>query len=175
MNTSNWMKRFAAIVGSALFGLMLATVSYAATESVVAQVTFADLITITENNSLRYGVLDEAITSAESVIIAPDSSVTDAGSNVLGGTQGAANLTVGATASQTLSIQVTSITNNTGFTLGSFICSYDGGADTACQAAPYTPGSVLSATLLIGATLTGDDFAVPGVSDGSFIVTITYQ
>jgi len=177
MKTSNGMKRFGVIAGSALVGLMLVTVSRAAVENVVAEVTFADLITLAEQNPLQFGVLDEALALAETVIISPDAppTVTDAGSNILGGTQAAADITVTATASQTLSIQVSNITNNTGYTLGSFTCSYNDLANTACQAAPYTPTSIASATLLVGATLTGDGNAVPGTVNGSFDVTVTYQ
>jgi len=178
MKTSNWMKGFAAIAGSAVIGLIFVTIAHAAIpEPVVAEVEFADLITVTEVTPLRYGILDEALANAETVIISPDApaTVTDAGGNVLGGVQAAADLTVTATASETLSIQVDNITNNTGYTLGSFTCSYNDGANTACQAAPYTPTSIASATLLVGATLTGDDNAVPGVFNGSFDVTVAYQ
>ena len=177
MKTSNWMKGFAAIAGSAVIGLIFVTIADAAVEPVVAEVEFADLVTLTEVTPLRYGVLDEALANAETVIISPDApaTVTDAGGNVLGGTQAAADLTVTATASNTLSIQVGNITSNTGYTLGSFTCSYNDGANTACQAAPYTPTSIASATLLVGATLTGDGNAVVGVFNGSFDVTVTYQ
>ena len=178
MKTSNCTKGFAAIAGSAVIGLIFVTITHAAIpEPVDAEVEFADLITVTEVTPLRYGVLDEALANAETVIISPDApaTVTDAGGNVLGGTQAAADLTVTATASNTLSIQVGNITNNTGYTLGSFTCSYNDGANTACQAAPYTPTSIATATLLVGATLTGDGNAVVGVFNGSFDVTVTYQ
>ena len=175
MNTSNWMKRFAAIAGSALMGLMLASVSYAATEPVVAQVTFADPIAITEVNALQYGIIDEVL-NTEVITIAPDSSTSGSGTGfILGGTQAAANLTIDAEALQVLSIQVGTIVNGTGYALSAFTCKYNGGTDTACQAAPHTPTAIASATLLIGATLTGDNLAVAGSADGSFIVTVTYQ
>ena len=177
MKTNIWRKKFLAILGSTLAGLMLSTTAYAAPENVVAEVEFVDLITVTEVSPLRFGLLDEALALAETVIISPDAppTVTDAGGNVLGGTQAAADLTITATLAQTLSIQVSNITNNTGYTLGSFMCSYNDGANTACQAAPHTPASIASATLLVGATLTGDGTAVPGVVNGSFDVTVTYQ
>ncbi len=177
MKTSNWMKRFAAIAGSALMGLMLATVARAAVENVVAQVTFGDPVGITEVASLRFGLLDQNLALGETVIISADNpaTVTDAAGRILAGTQAAADLTVTAQAGYTLSIQVGGILNNTGYTLGSFTCNYDGDADTACQAAAYTPTSVASATLWVGATLTGDGSAVPGVVNGSFDVTVAYQ
>jgi len=177
INTSNWMKRFTVIAGSALLGLMLATGIYAANpESVDAEVEFTTLITVTEVTSLQFGILDEALAVAETVIISADAptTLTDAGANVFGGTQAAAVLTVTATAAQTLSIQIGNITSNTGYSLGSFTCNYNNDADTACQAAPYTPTSIANATLLVGATLTGDGNAVPGIFNGSFDVTVAY-
>ena len=179
MKTSNWMKRFAAIAGSALMGLMLATAAGAVVQNVTAEVTFADLITVAVVTPLRFGVLDEALTSAETVIISPDApaTVTDGGGNILGGTQAAADLTVTATAGVALSIEVTAITNNTGYTLASFMCSYNDLVNTTCQTGtPYIPATIIgTATLLVGATLTGDDFAVPGTVNGSFDITVAYQ
>ena len=175
MNTNIWMKKFLAILGSALMGTMLATASYAATEPVVAQVTFADPIAITENNALQYGIIDHVL-NLEVITIAPDSTLSGSGVPlILGGTQAAANLTIDAEALQVLSIQVGTIVDGTGYALSAFTCKYNGGGDSPCQAAPHTPTAVASALLLIGATLTGDNAAVPGAADGSFIVTVTYQ
>ena len=175
MNTKIWMRKSLAILGAALMGTMLATASYAATEPVVAQVTFADPITITGNNALQYGVIDEVL-NAEVITIAPDSTLSGSGVPlILGGTQAAANLTIDAEALQVLSIQVGTIVNGTGYALTAFTCKYNGGGDAACQAAPHTPTAVASAILLIGATLTGDNLATPGPANGSFIVTVTYQ
>ena len=175
MKTNIWMKKFLAILGSALMGTMLATSSYAATEPVVAQVTFADPIAITENNALQYGVIDHVL-NLEVITIDPDSLLTGSGVPlILGGTQAAANLTIDAEALQVLSIQVGTIVDGTGYALSAFTCQYNGGSNTACQAAPHTPTAVASATLFIGATLTGDNAAIPGPADGSFIVTVTYQ
>ncbi len=41
--------------------------------------------------------------------------------------------------------------------------------------APIFSVVLATAPLLIGATLTGDNLAVPGAADGSFNVTILYQ
>jgi hypothetical protein len=125
------------------------------------------------SNALQYGILDQTL-NTETIIIAPNSSVSGTGTAlILGGTQAAANLTVTATASQTLTILVDSIVNGTGYALSAFVCNYNSGTDTACNS--YTPTSVASATLLIGATLTGDNLAVAGAADGSFNVTVAYQ
>ena len=168
------MKGLLAIPGSALIGLMLATGADAANpEPVTVGMDFVALITITENGSLRFGLLDQAL-NTETIIIAPNSSVSGTGTGlILGGTQAAANLTVTASASQTLTILIDTIVNGTGYALSAFVCNYNTGTDTACNS--YTPTSVASATLLIGATLTGDNLAVDGAADGSFNVTVAYQ
>ena len=173
MNTNIRIKKFAAILGSALMGLMLATIGHAAVENVVAQVTFADPVTIVEVNSLQYGIIDHVL-NAETIILGTDDSVGGTGAAlVIGGTQAAAELTVDAEASQTLTILIDNIIDGTGYALSAFVCKYNGGADTACNS--LTPTAVASAPLLIGATITGDNLAVPGAANGSFDVTILYQ
>ena len=176
MNTSNWTKRFAAIAGSALMGLTLASGANAANpEPVVAQVTFANPITITEVNSLQWGTLDHNL-NTETIIIAPDSTVSGTGTAfVIGATPAAANLTVGASVVG-ITILVDTIVAGAGYTLGTFMCNYDGaGSDSACDGAGYSETGAVSATLLVGATLTGDNTAIPGAANGSFEVTVSYQ
>ena len=145
--------------------------THAATENVNAEVTFVSPVSIVENNPLQFGLLDAGLANAETVVIATDDSVTDAASNVLGGAQAAADLTVAATAGQSINISISSIVNGTGYALGSFTCNYDGNGSGACGAET----SVASATLEIGATLTGDGNAVAGAANGSFDVVIDYQ
>lgn len=178
MNASTRMKRFTAIAGSALMGLTLATVANAEVEPVTAEVEWIAPITISAPvPNLQFGLLDVNMLVGQEVTISAENptTVTDVNGNVVGGSQAAAEMTVTATAAQTLTIQVGNISNNTGYTLGSFMCKYDSGSPTACQAAPHTPTSVASATLLVGATLTGTGTAVVGVRNGSFDVTVLYQ
>ena len=165
------------ILGAALMGLMPGTVADAANpEAVTVDMTFLDPVTITEINSLQFGLLDVNMGNNEKVIIAPDSSVTDSKSNVLGGTQAAANLTVTATASQSITILVDNVSTATGYVLESWKCNYDAaGSDSTCDGGGYSETSVASATLLIGATLKGNGNAVAGTDDSTFDVTVTYQ
>lgn len=157
-------------------GLLFHSAIFAANpEPVVAEVEFVDPITITEVTALRYGFLDANLANAETVVIATNSAVTDAGGNILGGTQAAANVAVTATAAQAITILVDTVVDGTGYALGTFLCAYDGGTITACDGAGYSETSVASATLLIGATLTGDGLAAVGVANGSFNVTVSYQ
>ncbi len=174
--TNNWMKSFVAILGSTLIGLMLATGAAAENpEPVTVEVTFVDPITITEVNALQYGLLDQLLDADETVVIAPDSSVFDSNGRVVGGTQAAADLTVTATESTTITILVDNIVNGTGYTLATFICDYNAGPDTACDGAGFDVASIASATLRVGVTLTGNGSAVAGVANGRFDVTVSYQ
>ena len=174
MNASNWMKRLAAIVGSAL---MLASGVGAAQEPVVVEVEFVDPITVTEQNPLQYGLLDQNLASGETVTISPADPTTVSGDTgrVLGGTQAAADLDITATAGHPITILVDNITSNTGYTLATFMCNYASGTDTACDGVGYVETSVASTKLYVGATLTGDGFAVVGVYNGGFDVTVAYQ
>ena len=168
-------KKRLVIMASTLAGLLSYGVTFAANpEPVVVQVSFVDPITITEVNALQFGLLDQNLALAETVVLSPLGGVTaDAGSNVLGGTQAAAELTVTATAGFAITIDVIEVTEGTGYTLGTYMCNYDGGTDTACEGG-YPETSVASADLFVGVTLTGDGNAVPGAADGSITVTITY-
>ncbi len=177
--TSTCMKGLLAILGSALIGLMLVTGADANNpEPVTVDMTFVDPITITENESLRFGLLDVAMANLETVVIAPNDGLTDAGGNVLGGTQAAADLTVAASTLMSITILVDNVSPATGYTLGTWMCNYNTGTDTPCDGAGYsetTPAASTTATLLVGVTLTGNGSAVAGNDDSTFDVTVTYQ
>jgi len=176
MNTSTTMKRLATIAGSALIGLMLATGVYAEVEQVTAEVEFVTPVSIGENASLRFGLLDVNLANLETIVIAPDNTVTDASGRVAGGTQGAADLTITATGSQGITISVGNPSVATGYTLGTWMCSYAGGTDTDCSSG-YNQASAGdgTATLLVGVTLTGNGSAALGDDDSTFDVTVIYQ
>jgi hypothetical protein len=164
--------------GSALLGLMLATVANAANpEPVVVEVEWAAAITISETNALQFGLLDSAMADTETVIIAPDSTVTDASSNVAGGTQAAATFDTTAVPSKGITILVDNIGNGTYYTLGTFMCDYNAGADGACDGGGMSETSVSGSTeVRVGATLTKNAVpAVDGADNGSFDLTISYQ
>ena len=174
MKTDVWMKGLLATLGSAV---MLGSGVCAAQESVIVEVEFVDPITITEQNPLQYGLLDQNLASGETVTISPADPTTVSGDTVrvVGGTQAAADLDVDATAGFFITILVDNISGNTGYGLATFMCNYAGGTDTACDGTGYTETTVASTKLYVGATLTGDGFAGVGVFNGGFDVTITYQ
>ena len=171
-----YAKRRIPCVGCALVGLISASSSGAAgPQPVAVQVTFVDPITITENNALQYGLLDQNLANLESVTVAPDSAVTDPATRVEGGPQAAASLTVTATAGRAITILVDSIVSGPGYSLTDFRCDYNSGTDAACDGSGYLETSTGTASLRVGATMTGDGTAVKGEAAGSFNVTVTYQ
>ncbi len=165
-----------AILLCSLLGVFAGRSATAASpEPVVVQVTFVEPISVSEVNALQYGLLEQSFVNPDVVVIAPDSTLTDTASRVVGGVQAAASLTVMATPAYAITILVDSVVNGTGYALGTFICNYNAGIDAACDGAGYSETSVASATLLVGASISSDGVAVEGVADGSFNVTITYQ
>ena len=178
MNTYIWMKRLLAILGSGLIGLMFSTGAYAANpEPVTVEVQFAAPITILETNALQFGVLDVNLAIAEEVIIAPDSSLTDLGGNVIGPTPAAATFDVIATPGRAINILVDTVTTGTGYSLGAWQCDYGAvPAAGACDGAGLSETSEAGPTeLRVGVTLTGDAAPVLGNQDGSFNLTVAYQ
>jgi hypothetical protein len=171
------IRNFLASPGVVLLCLVPAIIADAANpESVTVDMNFVAPITITENNPLQFGLLDVNMANNQTVTIAPDNTVTDTQNNVLGGTQAAANLTVTATASQSITILVDNVSTATGYVLQTWQCNYNSaGSDSACDGSGYTETSVASATLLIGATLKGNGSAVVGTDNSTFDVTVTYQ
>ncbi len=167
-------RRLLAAVG-AFAALLMANVVPAAVENIVAEAEFVAPVTIVENNALQFGLLDVNMANLETIVIGTDDAVTDAGSNVLGGSQAAADLTVTATTGHTITILVDTVVSGSGYALATFLCSYDGGADTACDGGGYTVTSVASAIIEVGATMTGDGTSTVGAANGSFNLTINYQ
>ncbi len=90
--------------------------------------------------------------------------------------QRAGDLTVTATASQSITILVDNVSTATGYSLATWMCNYDcAGSDSACDGEGYSATTVANATLKIGVTLTGNGSAVVGTDNSTFDVTVTYQ
>ena len=172
------MKNFLAILGSALIGLMLATGANAANpEPVTTEVEFVAPITITAVSALKFGLLDVTMAASDTITIATDDTVTDPQTNVVGGTQAAASMTITSLGTTGITITADSPSNGTYWTLGTFMCDYDAaGSGTACGSG-YNVTSPAGgiATLLVGAMLTGVGGAVAAPDNGSFDVTVVYQ
>ena len=162
-------------LAGALAAVLLLNAAHAAVENIVAEAEFVAPVTIVENNALQFGLLDVNFANLETIVIGTDDALTDAGSNVLGGSQAAADLTVTATVGHTITILVDTVVSGSGYALATFLCSYDGGADTACDGGGYTVTSVASGIIEVGATMTGDGTSIVGAANGSFNLTINYQ
>ena len=176
-----FMKGLLATMGSAILGLTLATVAGAANpEEVAVEVEWIAPVVVAENASLEFGFLDLSMADTETVTINTDDSYSESTANtVVGGIQRAADLTVTVANSTPISILVDNVAAATYYTLGTWLCSYEGGADTACDATFNVTSSASSSTgdsLEIGVTLTKNSTpAVAGADDTTFDVTVTYQ
>jgi len=175
MNTSNWKKGFVAIMGS---GLTLANVVCQAQENVVAEVTFVAAITISEQGSLKFGLLDVAMANLEAVIIAPNDNLTDDDSNVISGTQEAADLTITATVGAPINILIDNVlpASPVNYDLGTWMCEYDALSAQACDSGGWNVASATAPGLLrVGVTLTGNGTGTAGTDNSTFDVTVIYQ
>jgi hypothetical protein len=166
----------AILTGSAAFGLIPGTVADAANpEPVTVDMNFLDPVTIMEVNPLRFGLLDVNMANTETITIAPGGGVSGDTGRIFGGTQGAANLTVTASASQAITILVDNVSTANGYSLGTWMCNYNTGTDTGCDGSGYSETSATSATLLVGVTLTANGTATVGTDNSTFDVTVSYQ
>ncbi len=167
--------RMAAVVAMSPF-VFIPNALAAIPEPVDVTVTFVDAITITEVNALDFGLLDALMANGEAVVIDTADAVTDNDTNVVGGTQEAAEVTITATSGVAVTVLVNNVTNGTHYTLGTFVCTYDGGGESACDGAGQGNTSVASATVLVGATLTRNAVAMTaGADNGSFDINMTYD
>jgi len=177
-NIQTLIRNSCKVTGIALAGALFINVAAAAVpENVIVNVDFVDPITITEVAAMDFGLLDVNLANTETIILATNSTTSGTGTaRLLGGSKVAANLTVTSTAAQALTVLIDNITSGSGYTLGTFTCDYNAGADTGgCDGAGLSATSVASATLLVGVTLTGNGTASVGLANGNFDVTVTYQ
>ncbi len=182
MKASNWMKRFAAIAGSVLMGLMFATSANALNpEEVAVVVTFIAPIAIAEVSALRFGLLDVAMATSSTVTMNTDDTYSEStAGTVIGGTQTAAQVTITVADSTPITILVNNIGSGTYYTLSAFMCSYQSAAAVACSASAYDVTSTATSSTTgdiveIGATLLTAGSALAVTDDTTFDVTVTYQ
>lgn len=176
-----FLMSFAAVLGSALIGLMISNSTDAANpEEVVVQVAFAAPITVTaETSALQFGTLDVGMLAAETVTINPDDTFSEVpAGGVLGGLQRSGKVDATATPGRPINILVDTITPGSAqYTLTAFICDYNGGADLPCDGAGMSAVAAVTPPneIRIGATLTAAGGAVAGDDDGTFEVTVAYE
>jgi hypothetical protein len=173
-------KTLAAVIttGMVAFPALTSTALANATEPVDVKVEFVEPITLTETQNLDFGMLSTDMVATNTLTIATDDSLTDTNGLKLdpAATQKAADITMTATASQTVSISVAETGSATGYSLGSFKCKYAAGSETACGSSDdFNVTTSASTTLTIGATLTGNGSDAAGVDDSAITVTATYD
>ena len=173
---NSYRKNKLAFVSAALTSLMPAIVTDAANpEPVTVDMEFQDPITITENDPIKFGLLDVNMGNNERVRVRPNGSVVDNDNNILGGTQAPGDVTVGAQAGHTIFIDVSNVVDGNGYDLVRFRCRYNGATVDGNCGGGYTETSVASATLLIGCDVRGNGNATVGVDNGAFDITVIYQ
>ncbi len=182
MKTSNWMKNFAAVAGSALVGLIFATGANAANpEPVPVRVEWIAPAAIAENAVMNFGLLDVAAAGGVTVTINTDDSFSESTANtVVGGIQAAAQVTITVADTTPITILVDSIGAGAHYTLSAFMCSYQSAAAVACSASAYDVTSTATSSTTgdiveIGATLLTAGGASAVTDDTTFDVTVTYQ
>ena len=178
MKTSIWMKRFAAIGGSALMGLTLTIGANAANpEPVAVDVEWVAAIVVAENFHLQFGLLDVGTAAGQTVTINTNDTYSESTANtVVGGTQLAADLTITVADATPMTILVDNVGVGTYYTLGTWLCNYAAGGDNACDGTGYDVNSSgASGNVEIGAILTVVGTPTAIVDNVTFDVTVTYQ
>ncbi len=172
------LMRFVAVLGSTLIGLMFAiSASAAVPEPVVVQVAFVAPIAITETNQLEFGSLDVAMAFNDTVTINLDNSFSEVPvGGVVGGTQASAKLDIDATGGRPIKVSVSAFTNGADYTLGTWVCDYNGLSSGDCIAGisviSFGPGT---AEVRVGVTLTAAGGATAGDDPGSFDLLVAYE
>jgi hypothetical protein len=168
---------FAAVLGSALIGLMLSNSSNAANpEPVVVQVAFVAPISISATNPLEFGSIDVAMPAVAEIIIDPDGGITDIGGWIVGGTQAPAILSVNVTPNRPITILVTETSEGAGYSLQDWLCDYDGSVATVCDVGWNTTSALGGPSdVRVGVKLISDGTAVAGDRDGGFTLGVVYN
>lgn len=150
--------------------------AYLMAELVEAEVAFVDPAGISETNDLRIDASGQGLAGVVRLAVLPHSSAGGTKqATVQPGTKTAASLTVAAPPGMPITIHVDEVVAGDGYSLADFRCNYNDGSDTACDGSGLSATTVASGTLLVGATLTGNENLMAGATDGSFEVTISYQ
>jgi len=177
VNNHNWMKKFLAVLGSSLIGLMLSTVTYAANpEPANVTVEFVAPLTIAKTGDLEFGLLDLNITSPEEVTIEPDNNVIDLAGRVVGGTQAAATFDTQGASGKLITILIMVPVPGANWTFGAWQCQYDISAFGDCGAGMTATTGPATKIVRVGVTLIANAGPLPAVSDpGTFSLSILYQ
>jgi Domain of unknown function (DUF4402) len=171
------MRVYAKYLGfTALTGLIVSGIAYAATQSVTANATFDSALTLTKNADINFGLL-KAATSGTYVISTAGVITPSGGGVVVGGTPVAGSVTITGSATQTVAISTSGYTADAGVTPSAATCNYNGSPIANCDtggtglAAPTGSGK----TLLLGVQIVADGTQTAGSTAApTFVVTVVY-
>ena len=155
------------------FCLFSAQLRAANTDTVTVNVEFVAAISVTAGVALDFGLISTDLANTETIVIDTAGSATDSNSRLIGGSTQAGTATITATAVQAATITVTESGSGTGYSLGTFVCSYNS-VDGNCSAG-YAVTTVASDVVEIGATLTGDGLDAAGVANSAIDITMVYN
>ena len=157
-----------------LFQLLLASPTFAATQTMTANIGFDTSLTITKGNDINLGSVKA--TQAGTYVIAPNGGVTASNGGVyLGGGTQAGSLTIAGSSTQTVDISANNYVANAGVTPSAATCAYNTGAAVPCSLASQTAPGV-GKPLLIGVTVAVDGTQNVGTSAApSFDIVVNYH
>lgn len=152
---------------------LTAGAAFAASQNFVANIAFATPLTLTKISDLDFGTVRAG--QAGSYTLSTAGTVTTVGGEIIGGTPQAGELTIAGSLTQTININTSGLTPNSGVTPSAPTCAYDGGVEAPCtltnQAAPGA-----GKTLLVGLTLDADGTQADGtLATPNFNVDVVYN
>jgi len=173
----NNLNKLAGLAIALLGTTAIATGSYAAVQTVAANINFDYAVTLTKNADINFGTV--AAGTVESYTITTAGVVTAQGSsnNVLYGTTAAADITIKGSATQTIAISVGNEVSDNGVDIhaASETCSYNGGASGSCSLTAQAAPSQVGKTLLLGVRVDADGTQAAASSAAPhFDVTVVY-
>jgi len=148
-------------------------------ERIVVSVRFIVPATLSPSDPhMDFGKITENMQAGDTITISPDGTLMDPANRRLSTKRPkAAILALDNDTEISINIKVSNVVAGTGYSLGSFMCTYDDGTAAACDGSGMNTTSIDAATLIkVGATLTGDGNSTPaGPVNGSFDLTVSYN
>ena len=160
-----------------IYLLLNSQTAFAGKKTMTSQVTFLTDFVVTEVNPLQFGLLDYSMANNTTITIDTNDVATGATTNIVGGSQKAAEIALDSIPNQSINIEVDNIVSGTYYTLKDPMCSYESSTEAACDKHGEDYTSVANGTIKIGFTLRKNNHTAspPAADNGSFDVIITYN
>ena len=166
-----WKLGLAAVTTS----ILVSSAAFAATQNFSAEVAFATPLTLTKVSDMDFGVV-KASTAAIYTLSTAGVVTANATGEVIGGTPNAGELDIAGSISQQIDITTDGLIADNGVTPTLPQCSYDGGAESACDALSAQAAPGLGKPLLVGVTITADGTQADGTTASpTFNVNVVYN